>query len=100
MPERLATGSADGTVKIWNTYPFRPRCLTLRGHEAPITALANLEDHCLASASADGVIKVWSVQGAGWGDCLRTFGRRDDGNKILLRCTVSRLPHERRMIAT
>jgi WD40 repeat protein/serine/threonine protein kinase len=55
----LATGSADGTAKIWPASGGR-ELLTLRGHSSGVTSLSWSPDgRRLATASLDGTAKVW-----------------------------------------
>ena len=59
---RLATGSQDGTVRIWDPYTDAPEQLVLRGHTAPVDAVSFSPDGSrLASASADGTVRVWAL---------------------------------------
>jgi WD40 repeat protein len=58
---RLASASADQTIKIWDLSTYTEiGCLT--GHAASVNALALLADGRLASASSDKCIKIWNVQ--------------------------------------
>jgi WD40 repeat protein/tRNA A-37 threonylcarbamoyl transferase component Bud32 len=58
---RIASGSADRTVKVWDRRSQR-EVLTLRGHTADVTALAFSPDgNRLASGSADGNVRIWDV---------------------------------------
>ncbi len=57
----LATGSADGTAKIWPACGGR-ELLTLRGHSSGVTSLSWSPDgRRLATASLDGTAKVWET---------------------------------------
>ncbi|MGB3220363.1 MAG: hypothetical protein WBD79_23440 [Anaerolineae bacterium] len=58
---RLAAGSEDHTVRIWDTTQLTPT-LVLQGHEAPVQAVAfspNADQ--LASGSKDQMIRVWNL---------------------------------------
>jgi eukaryotic-like serine/threonine-protein kinase len=56
---RLASASADRTVKLWDV-PTGRELLTLRDHAAPVTAVAFSPDgRRLAAAAADGTVIVW-----------------------------------------
>lgn len=57
---RLASGSDDTTVKIWNTtngYLIE----TLYGHQEPVFGLDQLKNGYLCSGSYDLSIKVWDL---------------------------------------
>ena len=66
---RLASGSDDRTIKLWNPTSGECEC-TLEGHRAGITALARLPDGRLASGSRDQTIKIWNLTN---GECERTL---------------------------
>ena len=56
---RLASGSQDHTIKLWN--PASSACeATLQGHTDSVEALAVLADGRLASGSRDHTIKLWN----------------------------------------
>ncbi|MBI1842107.1 MAG: serine/threonine protein kinase [Verrucomicrobia bacterium] len=55
---RLATGSMDETVKIWDTDTGR-EAATLRGNTQAVTSLSWGPDGRLASGCADGSMRVW-----------------------------------------
>lgn len=58
--KRLATGSWDGTAKIWDAESGR-ELLTLVGHGKPITAVTfNRDGEHLATGSWDGRVEVWN----------------------------------------
>src|SRR5262249_55566773 len=60
---RLATGSHDGTAKVWDAAGGR-ELLTLRGHTGPVRSLAWSPDGArLATGSHDGTAKVWDAAG-------------------------------------
>lgn len=56
---RLASGSYDGTIKLWN--PVSGACdVTLEGDPSWVIMLAVLPDGRLVSGSSDGTIKLWN----------------------------------------
>ena len=61
--ERLATGSADGTAKVWDAVGGREQ-LTLKGHTGWVISVSWSPDGTrLATGSADGTAKVWDAAG-------------------------------------
>ncbi|KAE8372212.1 hypothetical protein BDV26DRAFT_298071, partial [Aspergillus bertholletiae] len=57
----LASGSADETIKLWDTATGMLR-QTLEGHSLSVSSVAFSPDGCtLASGSGDGTIKVWDT---------------------------------------
>jgi WD40 repeat protein/DNA-binding SARP family transcriptional activator len=59
--ERLATGSDDGVVRVWDARTGQ-ELLTLTGHTEPLNGVAFSPDGTrLASASLDGTARVWDT---------------------------------------
>jgi WD40 repeat protein len=59
--ERIVSGSADATLKIWN--PKTGKCeLSLEGHTDVIWCCAILPDGRIISGSSDRTLKIWNVQ--------------------------------------
>ncbi|MBU1965521.1 MAG: hypothetical protein KKD24_06875 [Proteobacteria bacterium] len=55
---RLASGGADGKIRIWDL--ASGRCQILEGHTQPVGSIAVLPDDRIASADYDGFI-IWNV---------------------------------------
>ncbi|KAK4461139.1 HET-R [Cladorrhinum samala] len=68
--QRLASGSDDNTVKIWD--PASGQCLqTLEDHNGPVESVAFSPDgQRLASGSEDNTVKIWDPAS---GQCLQTL---------------------------
>ncbi|WAO93446.1 Vegetative incompatibility protein HET-E-1 [Fusarium falciforme] len=68
--QRLASGSGDRTVKVWDA--ATGACIrTLEGHGGWVTSVAfSADDQRLASGSIDWTVKVWD---AATGACVRTL---------------------------
>jgi len=59
----LATGSADGTVKLWDTSTRAELTPLPRGHSGMVWAIAFSSDgEMLATGSADRTIKLWNTR--------------------------------------
>ena len=57
----LATGSNDGTVRIWDAATGQERA-TLTGHTGRVKAVAVAPDGSwLASGSDDGTVRIWDM---------------------------------------
>ena len=60
-PDRIVSGSADYTVKIWNT---DGECLkTLEGHSDRVSSVAILGPDRIVSGSSDDTVKIWNTDG-------------------------------------
>jgi WD40 repeat protein/tRNA A-37 threonylcarbamoyl transferase component Bud32 len=67
---RLASGSADGALKVWDRRALR-ETHTLRGHTGAVAAVAFSPDgKTLASGGADGAVRIWNPAS---GDRLATL---------------------------
>ena len=71
LPDNVffASGSNDGTVKIWNS-ETKDCVKTLKGHSGPVRAVTTLVNGNIASGSQDGTIKIWNKN---WGECIKTI---------------------------
>jgi WD40 repeat protein len=70
--QQIASGSSDGSVKVWNVHASE-EVLTLRRHESHATTCVWSPDgERLLSASGDGTIKMWDPR---TGASIRTFER-------------------------
>lgn len=77
---KLATGSYDKTIKIWN--PSQLSCeVILHGHTDKIFSLTQLNDGRLASGSRDNTIRIWN--GTNW-TCLASLSGHSDAVFTLL----------------
>ena len=66
---RLASGSDDRTIKIWDT--TTGGCLqTLQGHTGYVWSICVMDGNRLASGSYDNTIKIWDTSTGG---CLQTL---------------------------
>lgn len=71
----LASGSADGEIKIWR-FGFWESLQTLTGHIGVVNGVTFAPDgQILASAGGDGTVKLWSVQ---TGELLKSFPGHSD----------------------
>ncbi len=58
----LASGSADGTVRLWDVATHRQIGSPLTGHTGAVLSVAFSPDgRTLASGSADGTGRLWNV---------------------------------------
>ncbi|UYM16876.1 WD40 repeat domain-containing protein [Endozoicomonas euniceicola] len=72
---RLASASADRTVKVWDlSKPDGKQCVaTLKGHTLDVISVTPLADERLASASADRTVKVWNLSKPDGKQCVATL---------------------------
>lgn len=75
---RVASGGADGTVRLWSTRTHRQIGRTLRGHDDRVNDVAFSPDgRLLASASDDGTARLWDL--STHSQRGRPMGERGDG---------------------
>ena len=79
---RLASGSTDHTVRIWD--PANAKLLLIcQGHENWVTSVAWSQDGTrLASASNDNTVRIWDASS---GRCLEVWHTFPDGGWVVLR---------------
>jgi len=65
---KLLSGSADGTIMVWNC-DTKQRLLPLHGHSGPVWTL-QFDDSKVISGSYDKTIKIWNFQS---GKCIETL---------------------------
>src|SRR5207253_1551600 len=66
----MATGGADGSVRLWHPETGETAGETMTGHHGPVHGLCTVPpDGLLASAGADGTVRLWNpVTGRAVGD--------------------------------
>jgi WD40 repeat protein len=90
---RLATGSADGTAKVWDAESGR-HLLSLKGHTSPVWSVSWSPDgQRLATASEDGTAKVWDANSGreiltlkGHTNCVTSVAWSADGKRPATGC--------------
>ena len=70
---KIASGSGDKTLKIWNAQTGQ--CVsTLTGHSCSVQSVAwNNDGSKLATGSYDNTVKIWAVGSAGTFECVSTL---------------------------
>jgi WD40 repeat protein len=84
---RLASGSDDSTIKIWNV-ESRACERTLSGHNTIVRSVIQLLDGRLASGSWDKTIKIWNINS---GTCERTLSGHSGGVQSVIQLSNGRL---------
>ena len=85
---RIATGSADHMVKLWNSTNGDPAG-TLVGHTDNVTSLAfSANGTLLASGSTDNTVKIWTTS---TGTLLATLSQPTDVNSVSFNAATNRL---------
>jgi hypothetical protein len=93
---RLATGSLDGTAKVWDAAGGR-ELLTLKGHAGEVIVSWSPDGARLATGSYDGTAKVWDAAGAA---AVQQWGRQDRDVQDLLDSNDFRGPHAQGFLQT
>ena len=86
---RLASGSTDRTIKIWEVSSGACTA-TLVGHVDAVEALVGLEGGRLASGAYDGTIKVWEVATGAPAPELWTGEGRDESERLRCLAVIDR----------
>jgi hypothetical protein len=93
---RLATGSLDGTAKVWDVTGGR-ELLTLKGHAGEVIVSWSPDGTRLATAGYDGTAKVWEAAGAA---AVQEWARQDRAVQDLLDRNDFRGPQARGFLQT
>jgi hypothetical protein len=87
--QRLATGSEDGTAKVWDAATGR-ELLTLKGHSSSVNSVSwSLDGQRLATGSEDGTAKVWEAATA---SAAQAWARQDRAVEQFLALSAYRVP--------
>ena len=68
---RLATGSVDKTVRVWNVQTGECTS-TLHGHTEEVTCVA-FDGNTIVSGSGDGAVRVWQAPFTDGTECARVI---------------------------
>ncbi|CCA75243.2 hypothetical protein PIIN_09227, partial [Serendipita indica DSM 11827] len=80
---KMASGSFDNTVRLWDTETGQPLGEPLRGHEGSVTAIAFSSDGSrIVSGSDDRTIRVWDANGG------QSLGEPLQGHEGLVRAVA------------
>ncbi|EYB88699.1 hypothetical protein Y032_0243g3508 [Ancylostoma ceylanicum] len=82
--ESLAvSGSADNSIKCWDTRTGRPEMTIHNAHDNAVTCV-RFDDHRIVSGSVDRMIKMWDVR---TGKCMHTIDwKLAEGHTGVVRC--------------
>ena len=74
--ERVASGSSDGTVQLWDLEKGSSPLRIYRGHKSAVTDVGWSPDgSCIVSSSSDGTVQLWETT---TGHRLHTYGQHKD----------------------
>jgi len=79
----MLTGSADGTVAVWDTRNVKTKLFSLRGHTKDVNNVrfSKMQSNLLASSSHDKRIMIWDLSRF---DKVQTEEEKEDGPPELL----------------
>jgi hypothetical protein len=93
---RLATGSEDGTAKVWDATGGR-ELLSLKGHVGEVVVSWSPDGMRLATGSEDGTAKVWDAAGTA---AVQQWAREDRAVQELLESNDFRGPRAQGFLQT
>ncbi|KAK6009595.1 WD domain, G-beta repeat protein, partial [Ostertagia ostertagi] len=77
------SGSADNSIKCWDTRTGRPEMTIHNAHDNAVTCV-RFDDHRIVSGSVDRMIKMWDVR---TGKCMHTIDwKLAEGHTGVVRC--------------
>merc|ERR1712193_502159 len=92
----LATGSRDGTAKVWNINN-RKLLHTFKGHEQCVRVVA-LHGNTLATGSLDGNAKVYDLSTGAWLHTFESEGESGPIEALAIQSTVAKVSRIRQSI--
>src|SRR5690242_12596808 len=67
----LASGSDDGTIRLWTTANWKPMRVLAAGDGVPVGRVAwSPDSNLLAAGAADGCVRIWNVKTGEVEKCL------------------------------
>jgi WD40 repeat protein len=79
----LATGGADGTLRIWDARSYQPTGEPLRGHRGAITQVTFAGNGRVITASRDRTIRIWNGEKQAGRPIAGTIVAPDPGGRVL-----------------
>ena len=80
---RIATGSKDRSITIYNQITMEQELVIKNAHESNIYSLCQLSNNKIFSASADGMLNVWSIVGKEFEKAGIMKGHKDGVFKVI-----------------